>query len=355
MDYYNDSNNFNRNDNTNNFNNENFNNETYNGRRSNNNYELSKKKFSFIKLIGNVFKVLFLCLILLIFYFIFTEDGQNYIYKNVILKSMNISEIENNKYYREYDFDYVQLTNNFIAEDRQHLLNIYYTVVNSGMEDFTFACGKEYENCLAHVEEISNNSHILSNINAFVHPFNSFSSIETQFNTNGKVVLKVNKSYSSEEILITENKVNQIINSIKVDNKGVEEIIKTYHDYIINHTKYDSKRINEHIINYKSDLAYGSLIEGYALCGGYTDAMALFLEHYNILNYKVISDNHVWNAVYYNNNWYHLDLTWDDPVTTSGKDVLRNNYFLINTKKLLELEKSEHNFNQTIFSELTNN
>ena len=81
--------------------------------------------------------------------------------------------------------------------------------------------------------------------------------------------------------------------------------------------------------------------------------MQLFLEKLNIKNFRVSSNNHIWNAVYIDGKWYNLDLTWDDPVITNIEaDVLEHNFFMIDTAKLLEIEKTEHNFNQEVYSEL---
>ena len=71
-----------------------------------------------------------------------------------------------------------------------------------------------------------------------------------------------------------------------------------------------------------------------------------------IESYKISSDQHVWNAVYLNHRWYHLDLTWDDPVTDTGENVLEHKFFLVDTPTLLSLEQTEHRFDQNIYSEL---
>lgn len=256
-----------------------------------------------------------------------------------------------NKYYRENDYYYVQITDDFIAKDEQHLLNIYYTIINSGVDTFTFACSKDYEDCLDDVGELSNNQGVLSNINSFVHPFNGFSSVETIYDSLGKVEIKVNKAYTNEEIILIEEKMQSIIDTKLKGVTDKEVIIKTIHDYIINTTKYDSERSDEKIVNYKSDLAYGPLFQGYGLCGGYTDAMALFLDYYDIPNFKVISENHIWNAVYINGEWRHLDLTWDDPIASSGKNILEYTFFLVDTTSLLNIEKEQHNFDINVFKE----
>ena len=69
------------------------------------------------------------------------------------------------------------------------LLNIYYTVINSG-KNFTFYCPKKYDNCLNDVKKLANNQVLLSDINNYVHPYNSFSHIETEYDTLGRVTIK---------------------------------------------------------------------------------------------------------------------------------------------------------------------
>lgn len=146
--------------------------------------------------------------------------------------------------------------------------------------------------------------------------------------------------------------MKEIITKQVKNAKDEREIIKIIHDYIINNTKYDSDKSDRNIEKYNSNIAYGPLLQGYGLCGGYTDAMAIFLDYYDIPNYKVISENHIWNAVYLNNKWYHLDLTWDDPVMKDGSNTLEYTFFLITTKELEEQATNQHIFNKSVFSEV---
>ena len=292
---------------------------------------------------------IFIVILAIIYY---NKDNIAKIVYDNLNKTIKISELKPNGYYRKNDYKYVQDTNDFEANNYQELLNIYYTVVSSGVEDFTFKC--DYNDCLNDVDYISNSQQILSNINSFVHPYNSFSSIETKYNTVGQVDIHVNKLYTENEISLINEKISFINNKYVKNEKNNKNIIKIIHDYIIKTTKYDSDRSDLKIVKYKSNIAYGPLIEGYGLCGGYTDAMALFLDYYNIPNFKIITENHVWNAVKLNNKWYHLDLTWDDPVAPSGKDILEHTFFLINTKKLEEIEKQQHIYDKSVFAEVAN-
>ena len=84
--------------------------------------------------------------------------------------------------------------------------------------------------------------------------------------------------------------------------------------------------------------------------------MSIFLNRFNINNYKIASEEHIWNLVYLNNNWLHLDLTWDDPVSNDGKDYLFHTYFLKTTEEVKDADDGEtvieeHNFNSLYYLE----
>lgn len=296
--------------------------------------------------------VLLFLVILFGFTFAFRRPLYN-LYRTYLVKEQKqVTLTESNEYKRDYNFNYVKRTDDFTPSNYQDLLDIYYTVLNSGVDEFSFYCTDEYSSCINDVDSLANNQKVLSTINNFVHPFNSFRHLETSYDDYGKVTLKVEHIYSNNDIKLIEAKVKDIENEIWSESMSNEDKIKAAHNYIINNNKYDKDRSDNNIVKHKSDTAYGSLLEGYSLCGGYTDAMELFLEDMGVKSYKISSENHVWNAVYLNNTWYHLDLTWDDPITTDGSDILEYNFFLITTSELNELEKEQHNYDKNVYSEL---
>ena len=93
------------------------------------------------------------------------------------------------------------------------------------------------------------------------------------------------------------------------------------------------------------------ITQGKAICGGYSDLMAIYLNRLGIKNYKISSNTHIWNFVYLNGKWYHLDATWDDPVASDGKSHLLHNFFMISTKELHNLDGKEHSFDLNIYKE----
>ena len=302
-----------------------------------------------------LFKLLFTCslfLILVGFVLLRQEELTTIIYSHVLKNSNPITLEEKNAYYRNYSFLFVQKTDNFNPHSFQELLNIYYTVINSGQTDFTFYCPSDYTSCLEHVQIIANDTSLLSDINNYVHPYNGFSHIETEFDTLGKVRISLIKSYTSEEIVKINQMIDELYPQIVLETRSYEDNIRAIHDYIINHTKYDSDRSERGIVQYHSDTAYGPLFEGYAICGGYSDLMELFFEKMGIRSYKVSSYNHVWNVFNFGNGWYHIDLTWDDPVASDGRDYLDHSYFMLTTPQLLVLEPTQHQFNVDHYLEL---
>ena len=86
------------------------------------------------------------------------------------------------------------------------------------------------------------------------------------------------------------------------------------HDYLVNHCRYSLGSPDDE----NEFRAYGALVDGEAVCSGYAEAMALLLTYAGI-DCKVVigsskAENHAWNLVKIDGEWYHLDPTWDDPV-----------------------------------------
>lgn len=273
---------------------------------------------------------------------------------DVLTRDPEIVVKSKNSYYRHYDFEFVQNTTNFIPYSYQELLNILYTTLNSGWDEFTFYCPDEYTDCLEDVEKISDDNVLLTHINNFVHPFNNFEKIQTSYYDSGEVTIKLQKLYSNDDINRINTKIDQIIAENITSDMSDETKIKTIHDYIINRTKYDQERNEKNTSSYHSNTAIGPLFEGYAICSGYADAMELFLERFGIKSFKVASKLHIWNSVYLDNTWKQLDLTWDDPITPTNEDYLYYKYFLVNASDLpsLDTETDQHIFDKTVYLEL---
>ena len=274
-----------------------------------------------------------------------------------------------NDYTKDYDFMYVQNSKDYIPYSYADLINIIYSIINNGWQEFTFYCPSEYQECIKDVSYITKDELVLTHINNFVHPYNSFNTISTSITETGEVNINVKYLYTEEEISIIDDYVDKLINKYYKETDDDYENLKRIHDYIINNTKYDIKRNDTGNSEYKSYNAYGPVVDGYGTCNGYADLMAIILSRLNYQNYKIAttkeeisyeSNGHVWNALKIDNRWLHLDLTWDDPVSTDNKDYLYHKYFLINNEELKKADSGnvsveEHNFNKAIYQEFLTN
>lgn len=260
---------------------------------------------------------------------------------------------EGNDFVIKDEFLFVKQEDDYKPSDYQDLLNIFYSILNQGWDEFTFYCPTSYSGCLGDVQKISYDTELLSDINNFVHPYNSYSSLKTLYDENGVVTIQVTHLYSNSEIKEIDKELDLIIEQETNDSMTLRDKILALHDYVVNNTKYDQGKADEGDNTYDSGRITGVLKNHYAICSGYADIMAVFLDKLGVKNYKISSESHVWNAVYLDDTWYHLDLTWDDPVTGSGKDILEHNYFLIDTETLHKLDSnnSEHNFDENIYLE----
>ena len=276
-------------------------------------------------------------------------------YVNTFLRdesSAKIEESQRNEYYTGKNYGYVQHTDNFVPTNKQEILNVYYTVIDSGLNYFEFYCDTKYESCISDVEAISNDQLTLSNINNFVHPFNSFDSLETQYDTIGKVSIRVNHLYQNDQINAINNIVDKIMSEEINKASDMNAKIKLIHDYLVKHVEYDSARADNKETNHLSNIAYGALKEGYAICGGYADSVSILLHRLNIPNIKISSENHVWNLLYLNDKWVHLDVTWDDPVNKRIDSAIEYTYFLVDTKTIYEMKNdNQHDFDKLVYKE----
>ena len=145
------------------------------------------------------------------------------------------------------------------------------------------------------------------------------------------------KEFSSkEEIDIAVNNITQVKNNIISNKTGnIYNDIKMVHDYLIDNLEYDTTLSNKNIYD-----IYGALVNKVAVCEGYAKAFKYIMDEMKIPCVLVIgegtnsqgqTENHAWNYVQVDGNWYAIDVTWDDPVVSGGGKASKNSrykYFL---------------------------
>ncbi|OQX26711.1 MAG: hypothetical protein BWK80_09085 [Desulfobacteraceae bacterium IS3] len=114
----------------------------------------------------------------------------------------------------------------------------------------------------------------------------------------------------------------EILSEIISNEMNDEEKVRAVHDWIVLNTRYD--------VTGTGRSAFDVLTLGSAVCHGYTLTAFEMLREAGI-EVLIISGvpemNHVWNMVKVCGNWYHLDVTYNDPLPDAALTV-RYDYFL---------------------------
>jgi len=154
------------------------------------------------------------------------------------------------------------------------------------------------------------------------------------YSPDGKLTFRYSKDrptiLSHREKL--ENKVNDILSQLIKPNMTDYQIELAIHDYLVENCEYDMDAVNGGEIKAESFTAYGALCLGVAVCEGYAEAASILLNRSGVET-KIITGTskgvgHAWNLVKLDGEFYHLDVTWDDPIYKSDeKSGIRYHYF----------------------------
>ena len=153
-------------------------------------------------------------------------------------------------------------------------------------------------------------------------------------------------SIDKDKIKNDQQTINDIKDSIisKTITSNMSDVEKAVllHDYLALHMEYDYEAYLENKANNtnkyeESDYdVYGALVNGKAVCQGYTLAYKYLMEEAGVENVGFASnETHIWNTVTIDGDGYFVDCTWDDP----GWDTLGN----VKHRYLLKGEKDFKN------------
>lgn len=126
---------------------------------------------------------------------------------------------------------------------------------------------------------------------------------------------------------------------------------KYVHDYIIDNCEYDSGLALDGTASAYNDDAfnvYGTLVNKKAVCEGYSRSFQLLLSGLGVKVVNIIGfsldELHMWNAVSLAEDYYYVDVTWDD----TDEEAYRYEYFNVTEDAL-----SEDHTPSKLFSEMS--
>lgn len=288
-----------------------------------------------------------------------------YVIQNFVFRD-EVTTIEPNEYYKKDSFLTFQNTESLTIKNKNDFNDFFYTILNNGVDSISLFCDFKYKDCINDFKTYLQSSDYVDAINNYVSPFNSYENIYVSPNNFNQITIEVDHLYDDVQIAIINKIIDNFIKENISSNMSEKEKVKVFHDWIINNTKYDKDfnvNTNRETYPYHPYSAYGALVEKKAVCSGYSDAIAIYLDKIGIKNYKIATEylneknekeGHVWNYVFINNKWYHLDLTWDDPITDNKTDILIYDFFLITNEQLEKTGTIQHNFNKNLYLETKN-
>lgn len=136
--------------------------------------------------------------------------------------------------------------------------------------------------------------------------------------------------YTSSNAINYYNSLMSELASVPVDLSNRYNFVLSIHDYLCNNVYYPDLNTSDYVKTAHD--AYGALVEGRAVCQGYSDAFKLICDYYNIpavcISGTANGGGHMWNAVQMDDGlWYLLDITWDDQ-----GELLFDDFFLVGTQ-----------------------
>ena len=113
------------------------------------------------------------------------------------------------------------------------------------------------------------------------------------------------------------------------------------HDHLIRTCEYDVKAAQEKDASPLARTVYSVLVRHLAVCEGYAMAYRYLLNAAGIVSEEArgVGIAHIWNYVQIEGKWYHVDVTWDDPVYSGVKPsdtAVSREHFLMSDKKAMK-------------------
>jgi hypothetical protein len=168
----------------------------------------------------------------------------------------------------------------------------------------------------------------------------------------GALTIRIGYCLSPHEVAAMEEEMETIIESILFQApSNPAEATVYFHDWIVENTVYASALMAEQGDMQGYEYGFninGVFLQGSAVCEGYSKAFKLLCDRAGIpcrTVYGVANgENHSWNYVELDGQWYLVDCTWDDPV--GEENLLLHNHLLKGSQSYVDdrtIEEIYHN------------
>lgn len=229
---------------------------------------------------------------------------------SIIEKSVttpSAQDVENDKDYADVktDYAYETLTDDYVKELYMRIAKSVDTVYAPNIT--TTGSLSDYQ--ITQAVEAYKNDHPetfwLKGSSLFV-PYGDTTSVKLDYTVQNDKLIAAKKKFNIA--------VASVLKNLPSGNDFERE--EYINNYIIDNCRYDEEAAENNDVQGNENDAYGALVDGKAVCEGYSKAFQILCNKADIdciqLMGIVDSDNHVWNCVKIGGDWYQIDVTWDD-------------------------------------------
>ncbi|MBP3478210.1 MAG: hypothetical protein J6K03_01850 [Oscillospiraceae bacterium] len=157
-----------------------------------------------------------------------------------------------------------------------------------------------------------------------------------EYSVDGK---KVNQDSAERYLKELDDAAKKALKDLPKGND--REKVHYLHDYVASHVEYVSDGGKD------DQTAYGALVEGRAVCAGYSRALQYLLQKAGIKAWYVTgyglnpttgeTEHHGWNLIFLDGKCYYTDVTWDDQI-----DETYHAYFLLSLEEMSQTHVTDH-------------
>ncbi len=136
------------------------------------------------------------------------------------------------------------------------------------------------------------------------------------------------------------DKALRIVKQVQAEHTTEYRRAVALHDYLVLHSRYDKKKLRK-----VNGAACTLLLEGSGVCNAYMRSYSILLHILGVENEYITGGGHGWNMVKLENEWTHVDVTWDDPVPDKPGRVLHQ-WFGMTDKQI----RKSHRWSRSVYT-----
>ena len=270
-------------------------------------------------------------------------------------ENMTYSSIEINKHFYNQLDNYAKIIYSALEANKENMKTGTYEI-NLGAEFSSLLSTQNGSELLGDYYQSAIEAYTYDNPDVFYIDFSKlYLNIETTTRGTKKTYrVSINcgnqQNYLTKEFSSKEDIDNALYQMEKVKSyfmqnrrENIYEDIKIVHDYLVESIEYDQTLSEPNIYN-----IYGAIVNRRCVCEGYSKSFKYILDSLDIpcvivaglgTNPEGNTENHAWNYVELEGNWYAIDCTWDDPILIGSGFIpysARYKYFLKGEKEFSE-------------------